>query len=587
VAFLHGTLKHLIREALAHGYRGAKVFVIERKESGADMKNCAQEVRSNNSRSDKLDFRAVALVTFTVAASICNGAAPTQDTTEPIWPTKGWQTSTPEEQGMDSKELAELVDFGARRILATPGVTLSSLFDSLLVVRHGKIVAEAYYAPYAAGIPHTINSVTKAVISILTAIASKDGLLDSPNHRVLDFFDRRSIANVDDRKEAITVQSLLDMTSGLEWTEPLDGRPVSPIEMERSPDWVKFILDRPMSSAPGDAFNYNSGNPHLLSAIITKLTGTSALEYAKAKLFGPLGITDVHWQQDPQGISNGGYGLYLQPRDMAKIGYLCLRNGAWDGKQLLPSAWIDKVTHAAVDMPPLEAGLRYSNLFWALPDKHVFMAVGHHGQVIMVFPDLDVVAVKTGCDSYTSLSKLADYISSSVKSDTALPPDTASANLLANKIRDVSTEKPTEVGAPPEMAAIISGKMYRFPPNPINVKSLSLILTDPQPHYDMEAYARDTTKAGSRFTGPIGLDGLYRKGELTHHGFGERLEGVPRVNAVKGIWQDDHTFLIDRLVLGLGQGPERWILTFDGEKLNVHVNIPERPEISIDSQTGG
>jgi hypothetical protein len=116
---------------------------------------------------------------------------------------------------------------------------------------------------------------------------------------------------------------------------------------------------------------------------------------------------------------------------------------------------------------------------------------------------------------------------------------------------------------------------------------VSLILADPQPHYDMEIYTRDATKSGPRFTGPIGLDGLYRKGELTHHGFGERLEGVPRVNAVKGIWQDDHTFLIDRLVLGLGQGPERWILTFDGEKLNVHVNIPERPEISIDSQTGG
>ena len=255
-----------------------------------------------------------------------------------------------------------------------------------MVVRHGKIVVEAYYAPYAADIPHTINSVTKAVISTLTAIAFKDGLLDSPNHRVLDFFDRRSIANIDDRKEAITVQSLLDMTSGLKWTEPLDGRPDSAIEMERSPDWVKFILDRPMSSAPGDVFNYNSGNPHLLSAIITKLTGMSVLEYAKAKLFGPLGINDVYWQHDPQGISIGGYGLYLQPRDMAKIGYLYLRKGAWEGKQLLPSAWIDKVTHATVDMPPLELELRYSNLFWALPNKHVYMAVGYHRQVIMVFP---------------------------------------------------------------------------------------------------------------------------------------------------------------------------------------------------------
>jgi len=132
------------------------------------------------------------------------------------------------------------------------------MLDSLLVVRHGRIVAEAYYAPYAPDIPHTINSCTKAVISTLTAIAWKDGLLDSPSHRVLDFFDRR---NLDDRKEAITVQSLLDMTSGIAWTEPLDGRPDSAIEMERSPDWVKFILDRPMSNAPGTSSTTTAAIP--------------------------------------------------------------------------------------------------------------------------------------------------------------------------------------------------------------------------------------------------------------------------------------------------------------------------------------
>lgn len=173
-------------------------------------------------------------------------------------------------------------------------------FDSLLVQRHGKIVAGAYYVSYAAVSygargPHQVYSVTKAIIGTLTAIARKEGLLDSPSHRVLDFLDHRNIGNVDQRKEAITVQNLLDMTSGIEWTEPLDGTPDSATKMGNSLDWVKFVLDRPMSSPPGDIFNYNSGNPHLLSAILTKLTGMSALEYAKAKLFGPLGISDVFW----------------------------------------------------------------------------------------------------------------------------------------------------------------------------------------------------------------------------------------------------------------------------------------------------
>jgi len=166
----------------------------------------------------------------------------------------------------------------------------------------------------------------------------------------------------------------------------------------------------------------------------------SALEYAKAKLFGPLGIADVFWEQDPQGISNAGWGLYLEPRDMAKIGYLYLRKGVWEGQQLLPSAWIDKVSHATIDMH-LTPGFRYSNLFWALPAKHIYMAVGRYGQLIMVFPYLDVAAVRTARDSY-SLSKFADSISRTVKSDTSLPADAGGAKLLANKILDVSTEKP-------------------------------------------------------------------------------------------------------------------------------------------------
>jgi CubicO group peptidase (beta-lactamase class C family) len=231
-----------------------------------------------------------------------------------------------------------------------------------------------------------------------------------------------------EEKEAITVQNLLDMTSGIEWTQPLVGAiPTSLIEMQRSPDWVKFILDRPMSSAPGQTFNYNSGNAQLVSTIITKLAGMSALEYAKAKLFGPLGINDVFWRHDPQGISIGGDELYLQPRDMAKIGYLYLHNGVWEGEVLLPAAWIDKVSHATVDMHNRwEPNLRYSNFFWALPNKHVYMATGFNGQMVMVLPDLDVVAVTMARDSH-NFGEFANFIFSSVKSHTALPDDAATA----------------------------------------------------------------------------------------------------------------------------------------------------------------
>ena len=520
---------------------------------------------------DKASLTA-ALGALLLGASICGEALEAQSATEAIWPTKEWQTSSPEEQGMDSKELVKLVDFG----------TTGSL-DSLLVVRHGKIVVEAYYAPYDAGIPHQVFSATKSVVSTLTAIASKEGLLDSPSHRILDFFDRRSVANVDDRKEAITVQNLLYMTSGIEWKQPLGGWPESMFEMERSPNWVKFVLDRPMANAPGQVFSYSNGNAHVLSAIITKLSGMSALEYAKAKLFGPLGINDLFWQQDPQGISNGGNGLYLQPRDMAKLGYLYLHNGAWESQQLLPSDWIQKVTQVTINPHmPGEPERRYSNFFWVIPDRHVYAPSGYHDQHIMVFPALDIVAVTTGRDNHP-LREFADLIIGSVKSDTALHSDAASANLLANEILDVSKEKPTGVGARPGMADNISGKVYRFARNELNVKSLSLMLTDPQPRYKVEVYAGDATRSAPEFIGPIGLDGLYRKGERTEEGLDS--SGFPRVNAVKGTWQNDHTFVIDWLVLGEGFPADQWTLTFASETLNVHVKLGAGGEISTESET--
>ena len=138
-------------------------------------------------------------------------------------------------------------------------------------------------------------------------------------------------------------------------------------------------------------------------------------------LFSPLGIKEALWLPDPQGISNGAWGLYLLPRDMAKIGYLYLRNGVWEGKQLLPPDWVNKVSHATVETH-LKQGFRYSSFFWSLPDKPVYMAVGIYGQEIMIFPDLDVVAVKTGHMAYPS-REFAAAISGSVRSDTAIPND--------------------------------------------------------------------------------------------------------------------------------------------------------------------
>jgi CubicO group peptidase (beta-lactamase class C family) len=155
------------------------------------------------------------------------------------WPTAGWRVSTPEEQGMDSAALADLVDFGASHGL-----------NSLLVARRGMIVAEAFYAPFRAGLKHRTRSVTKSVIGTLVGIAVKEGRLDSLDRPVVEFFPDRQIANLDERKRAITIRHLLDMTSGLDWNE----ESFVPA-MHHSNDWTEFVLDRPMAASPGTAFS--------------------------------------------------------------------------------------------------------------------------------------------------------------------------------------------------------------------------------------------------------------------------------------------------------------------------------------------
>lgn len=483
---------------------------------------------------------------------------------EAVWPTAQWQTSTPEEQGMDSAALAKLVAFGTTRS-----------FDSLLVTRHGRLVLDAYYAPFTSDMPHTINSSTKAVVATLTAMAYKDGLLDRLDHPMLDFFADRKVADVDERKKAVTVQHLLNMTSGLEWDEGFEGGPEQSMrDMGASPDWVKFILDRPMAHAPGETFYYNSGGSHLLSAIVSKLTGKNTADYANERLFGPLGIAPPFWRRDPQRLPIGGFGLAMRPRDMAKLGYLYLRNGEWEGKRLLPADFLEAVGHASVSMNARsDPALRYANQFWAIPGKHVYMAVGYHCQVIMVLPEQDIVAVMTARD-FCPFGRLADDISGAVKTDSALPANPAAADQLARAIADVSTEKATKVGAVPAIASAISGKTYKFSDNALGIKSLALFLTDENPRYIVQMAAGDPARR--QLDGPIGLDGLYRKSAPDFLG----------IRAAKGTWQNEQTFVVDFQYVGLGEALI-WTLTFDGDKAIVRGKARNGREATAEGTSGG
>jgi CubicO group peptidase (beta-lactamase class C family) len=488
------------------------------------------------------------------------------------WPTRAWLTSTPEEQGMDSSALARLVAFGG-----------SHSFDSVLVVRHGRIVTEAYYAPYTADIPHEIFSCTKAITGTLLGMVYKEGLLDRLDHPMLDFFTDRQVANVDDRKQAITVQNLLNMTSGLDWDQGFeDGKEQSRIDLERSSNWTQFILDRPSAHAPGEVYNYSNGDPDLVSAIITRLTGKLVEDYARQKLFDPLGITNWHWDRDPQGLTIGDGMLTLLLRDMAKIGYLYLRHGEWEGKRLIPPGWAKVLDHKTVNMhAPEDPSQSYSNFFWIFPEKRVYMATGLRGQLIAVFPDLDIVAVTTA-RKYVPFRALIDGVSGAVRSGSALPPNPSAFETLSNVTKDAAVEKPTPVGPTPEIASAISGKAYTFPGDDLGLKSLTVFLADPHPRFEFEIHSHYPTGPSGVYVVPIGLDGLYRKGSPSLFN-----PNPGKILAAKGTWLNGQTFLIDMQDLGYGEQRELF-LSFNGEKLNFRYATTDKPNrgVSVDGEPG-
>jgi CubicO group peptidase (beta-lactamase class C family) len=298
------------------------------------------------------------------------------------WPTEGWRTSTPEQQGMDSDLLAQML-----QAIEDRGLNI----HSVLVVRNGYIVTEAYYSSFHQDTKHGLWSVTKSLVSALVGIAIDKGYIDGVDQPAVDCFPDLADAGGDARRRTMTLEHLLTMTSGLDWSDDKDIP-----TMAQGRDWPRYVLGRPMVEEPGIRFNYNSGNTHVLSAIIQDASGMDTLDFARKYLFDPLGISDVEWETDPSGIPIGGWGLQLRPRDLAKLGYLYLNEGAWDGQQIIPADWVRESTQKRVRVEEhLEPWDLHYGYGWWLHEFGAYAAHGRGGQFIFVIPDLDVVVVFT------------------------------------------------------------------------------------------------------------------------------------------------------------------------------------------------
>jgi CubicO group peptidase (beta-lactamase class C family) len=425
---------------------------------------------------------------------------------EVAWPTGGWQVAAPETQGLDARALAALVDHGAQ-----------SNLDSLLVARNGRLVLEAYYAPFGRDNLHTINSATKGVVAALVGIAVQQGLLPGGDALVADVYPPFAGDGSDARRRAVTVQHLLDMTSGIAWNEPLSGVPETAMQMGASPDWAKFVAARPMARAPGTGFDYNSGNSQLLLAIVAHRAGMNAEAFARQHLFEPLGIRDWRWTKDATGAPAGGFGLKLRPRDMAKIGLLFLQRGQWEGRQLVPRAWVEKVFQASVPMgdDPGPA-FRYGDGFWTLPARKAYMAVGFHGQVIMVLPESGLVVVTTARWG-VRFDALLDHVQAAVRSPSGVPADAAAAEVLAASLRAaaVEPEQPASTIAAPASAAQVSGRTWKLGPNPLGMKEFTLHLDGQQARLEQVNFVARHSAQTRSVVQPLRLDGAGVRGDST------------------------------------------------------------------------
>jgi CubicO group peptidase (beta-lactamase class C family) len=332
--------------------------------------------------------------------------------------------STPEAEGISSQAIVAFVEAADKNV---------NTFDSFMILRHGKVIAEGWWKPNAAEIPHVLNSVSKSFTSAAIGIAIHEHKLklDDP---VLKFFPADAPQDPSDNLKAMTARDLLMMAG---------GHDIEPKAVGGAPS-VKQFLSQPVPHRPGTYFLYNTMGSYVLSAIVTKVIGQTALEYLKPRLFDPLGIENPRWDSSLEGNSLGGYGLYLRTEDIAKFGQLYLQKGKWNGKRLVPRKWVEQATSRQISNeneghtqigPDWKEG--YGFQFWRCRNN-AYRADGAGGQFIVMMPDQDVVVAITAASDnmQAELDAIWDHLLPAFQSK-PLPPDPVGQEKLKDTVANL------------------------------------------------------------------------------------------------------------------------------------------------------
>jgi CubicO group peptidase (beta-lactamase class C family) len=367
--------------------------------------------------------------------------------------------AVPESQGVRSAAILEFIEAADKSV---------DSLHSVMIVRHGNVVAEGWWAPYAAGTRHSLFSLSKSFTSTAVGIAAEEGKL-SADDPVLKFFPDDAPAEPSANLKAMRLTDLLRMSTGQQSEPPRTAKEA----------WTKTFLAQPVPFKPGTHFLYNTSATYMCSAAVQKATGQTVLDYLKPRLFDPLGIENPTWEASPQGISTGGYGLSVRTEDIAKFGQLYLQKGKWNGKELVPAAWVEAATATARQTsngsnPKSDWDQGYGYQFWRC--RHgAYRGDGAFGQYCIVLPEQDAVIAITGGlrDMQAVLNLVWEKLLPGFTAG-KLEADEASVAKLNARLKGLTIPVPVKFkGKVPDVVA----HEYEFPANELNLSSVHLEAT--------------------------------------------------------------------------------------------------------------
>lgn len=433
---------------------------------------------------------------------------------EPVQQVELLSKSTPEAEGISSQAILDFIEVAEKE--------QPDALHSMMIVRHGKIVAEGWWSPYNAESPHLLYSLSKSFSSTAIGLAVAEGLvsLDDP---VMSFFPEKSPENPSQNLESMRIRDLLRMTTG--HASDSYGR------IQGHPDgWAAGFLSLPVEHKPGSIFIYNTGATYMLSAILQKVTGQTLVDFLQPRLFDPLEINTPFWRSDPEGINVGGTGLFVTTKDIAKLGQLYLQKGNWKDEQILSEEWVNAASSLQTSNgsnPESDWDQGYGYQFWRCR-HNLYRGDGAFGQYCIVMPEHEaVIAITSGSNDMQGIMNLVwDHLLPALNKE-ALPANEEALTSLNSKLENLalSTVKGDESKA---IAQEISGKKYTMEENVQGIEAINLVTEG------NEKSITFWTNEGEQ-TIPIGYDKML-KGEMVMTGMGNVA------TACSGAWTGKSTY---------------------------------------------